>query len=180
MSGGRSDGDGKPGSGTEGGFDAITENPQFAGADSSYFIREGIPFIGGGGVQLVGPNSELPALRSSKDEGQSNFINPGLTLLGVGTDLDLLPELRLTFNFNHLWFNNPEVLEILRQQPTVHKDIGWDLSSALTYRPFDTQNVVLRLSGALLLPGQGFKDLYTSEPNNEVYYSVLTNIILKY
>ena len=173
-------GDDKPYGKTESGFDAIQENPQIAGADTSYWIRQSIPLIGGGGVNLSSRDGVLPSLRSSGDEGQSNFVNPGLTLFGVGTDLDLLPELRLSFNFNHLWFNNPEVLEVLRQQPTVHKDIGWDLSSALTYRPFDTQNVVLRLSGAMLLPGQGFKDLYTSEPNNQVYYSVLTNIILKY
>lgn len=173
-------GDHDPYGKTESGFDAIQENPQIAGADTSYWIRQSIPLIGGGGVALSNRNGVLPSLRSSGDEGQSNFINPGLTLLGVGTDLDILPELRLTFNFNHLWFNNPEVLEVLRQQPTVHKDIGWDLSSAITYRPFDTQNVIFRLSGAMLVPGAGFKDLYDSEPSNRIYYSVLTNLILKY
>ena len=30
------------------GFDAIFENPQFAGADTSYWIRQAIPFVGGG------------------------------------------------------------------------------------------------------------------------------------
>ena len=30
-------------------------------------------------------------LRSSKDEGQSNFNNPGTVLLGVGADFDVLP-----------------------------------------------------------------------------------------
>ena len=173
-------GDKNPYGKSETGFDAIQENPQIAGADTSYWIRQSIPLIGGGGVNLSGRNGVLPDLRSSGDEGQSNFVNPGLTLLGIGTDLDLLPELRLSFNFNHLWFNNTEVLEILRQQPGIHNDIGWDLSSALTYRPFDTQNVVLRLSGAMLLPGQGFKDLYDSEPSSRFYYSVLSNIVLKY
>ena len=37
------------------GFDAILENPQFAGADTSYWIRQAVPLIGGGGVALVGP-----------------------------------------------------------------------------------------------------------------------------
>jgi len=173
-------GDKDPYGKTEGGFDAIQENPQIAGADTSYWISQGIPLIGGGGVALTSRNGVLPSLRSSGDEGQSNFINPGLRLIGVGADLDILPELRATFNFNHLWFNDTAVLEVLRQQPTVRKDIGWDLSSALTYRPFDTQNVVFRLSGAVLLPGQGFKDLYTSEPNNRFFYSILTNLVLKY
>ncbi|MDB5363844.1 MAG: uncharacterized protein JWO51_5141 [Rhodospirillales bacterium] len=173
-------GDHDPYGKTETGFDAIQENPQIAGADTSYWIRQAIPLIGGGGVNLSSRNGVLPSLRSSGDEGQSNFINPGLTLFGVGTDLDILPELRVSFNANHLWFNDTTVLNVLRQQPGVHDDIGWDLSSAVTYRPFDTQNVVLRLSGAMLVPGQGFKDLYISEPTTRVYYSVLTNIILKY
>jgi hypothetical protein len=173
-------GDGNPGSHTEGGFDAITENPQFAGADSSYWIREGIPFIGGGGVALTGPNGVLPDLRSSKDEGQSNFINPGVLLLGVGTDVDVLPELRVSTNFNHLWFNNTEVLELLRQQGNIRNDIGWDLSTTANYRPFDTQNVILRASGAVLIPGDGFKDLFSSADADKVYYSVVLSAILAY
>jgi hypothetical protein len=175
-----SSGDDKPGSGTETGFDAITENPQFAGADSSYWIREGIPFIGGGGVALSGPNSVIPALRGSKDEGQSNFINPGVLLLGVGADLDVLPELRVSLNANHLSFNNTKILEILRQQAPVRNDIGWDLSATANWRPFDTQNVIFRASGAVLVPGDGFKDLLASQASDKLYYSVVLNLILAY
>jgi hypothetical protein len=173
-------GDSKPFGKTETGFDAINENPQFAGADTSYWIRQSIPFIGGGGVGLVGRDGLLPDLRSSKDEGQSNFINPGLTLLGAGVDTDLLPELRVSFNANHLSFNNTAVLALLREQTPIHRNIGWDLSSAATWRPFDTQNIVLRASAAFLLPGQGFRDLFASQSQNQVYYSVLLNAILTY
>jgi hypothetical protein len=173
-------GDSNPQGRTETGFDAISENPQFAGADTSYWIRQAIPFIGGGGVDLVGRNGVLPDLRSSKDEGQSNFINPGVTLLGIGSDFDVLPELRVSFNANHLSFNNTAILQMLRQQEAIHRDIGWDLSGATTWRPFDTQNVVLRASSAFLLPGQGFKDLFASESKDQVYYSVLLNVILTY
>jgi len=55
------------------GFDAVFENPLFAGSDTNYFIRQGIPFIGGGFVALTDRNSVLPALRQSKTNGQSNF-----------------------------------------------------------------------------------------------------------
>jgi hypothetical protein len=165
---------------TETGFDAINENPQFAGADTSYWIREGIPLIGGGGVDLVGTNGVLPDLRSSKDEGQSNFINPGVLLLGAGADADILPELRFSVNFNHLSFNQPAILELLRAQYPIHHDIGWDLSGAATWRPFDTQNMVLRASSAVLLPGQGFDDLFSSSVPHQVYFSVLLNAILSY
>ena len=173
-------GDNHPRSKTESGFDAISENPQFAGADTSYWIRQGIPFIGGGGVDLVGRNGLLPDLRSSKDEGQSNFINPGLTLVGIGADADVLPELRVSLNANHLSFNNTSILELLREQSPIHRTIGWDLSGAVTYRPFDTQNLVLRTSAAFLAPGQGFKDLFASQSKDQVYYSVLLDAILSY
>ncbi|NBS92880.1 MAG: SH3 domain-containing protein [Betaproteobacteria bacterium] len=85
-------GDKNPYDGRATGFDAIFENPQFAGADTSYFIRQGIPLIGGGGVALSGRNGLLVSLRSSKDQGQSNFVNPGLLLLGMGADFDVKPE----------------------------------------------------------------------------------------
>ena len=173
-------GDRDPYGKTETGFDAIEENPQFAGADTSYWIRQAIPLIGGGGVALSGRNALLPALRSSEDEGQSNFINPGLVLIGAGFDLDILPELRFAGNFNHLNFQNTAVLEALREQSPIHNEIGWDLSGALTWRPFDTQNVVVRVSGAVLLPGRGFDDLYASEPANHYYYSTLFNTVLRY
>ncbi len=173
-------GDDHPRGRTETGFDAISENPQFAGADTSYWIRQNIPFIGGGAVDLVGRNGLLPDLRSSKDEGQSNFINPGLTLVGIGLDADVLPELRISFNANHLSFNNTAILELLREQSPIHRTIGWDLSGAVTYRPFDTQNLVLRASTGFLAPGQGFKDLFASQSRDQVYYSVLLDGILSY
>jgi len=165
---------------TETGFDAISENPQFAGADTSYWIREAIPLVGGGGIDLVGANGLLPDLRSSKDEGQSNFINPGLLLAGVGADADVLPELRLSLNFNHLSLNDTQILELLREQAPIHHTIGWDVSGAATWRPFDTQNVVLRASSAVLLPGHGFADLFAAAPPRQPFYAVLLNMILSY
>ena len=42
----------------------------------------------------------LPNLRSSKEEGQSNFVNPGILLWNVGVDADLTPKLRAVTNLN--------------------------------------------------------------------------------
>jgi hypothetical protein len=170
-------GDAHPGNKSETGFDSILENPQFAGADTSYWIRQGIPFIGGGGINLVNPDGLLPDLRSSKDEGQSN---PGLTFLGIGADFDVLPELRFSLNANHLSFNTTKILEILREQSPIHRNIGWDLSGAGTARPFDTQNIIFRLSAAFLVPGRGFQDLFAAQSKDQIYYSVLLNTILAY
>jgi len=158
------------------GFDAIFENPQFAGADTSYWIRQGVPLIGGGRVALSQRNGILNSLRSSKEHGQSNFTNPGILLLGGGVDMDILPELRLSFNANYLAFADTEVLEVARAQSNVDEEIGMDLSAAIIWRPFMSQNVVVRASYAQLLGGDGFQDLYGDEDP----YSVLFNVILTF
>jgi hypothetical protein len=158
------------------GFDAVFENPQFAGADASWWIRQSSPLIGGGRVALSGRNGVLASLRSSKEEGQSNFVNPGIWLIGAGIDLDLLPELRLSANWNWLRFDTTEVLEVARNQADIDEEIGHDLSLSLTWRPFMSQNIVLRASYAELLPGPGFKALYPDE--NARYF--LFNLLLAY
>lgn len=159
------------------GFDAVFENPLFAGADTSYWIRQSVPLVGGGRVALSGRNGLLNSLRSSKEQGQSNFVNPGLHLVGAGVDLDLTPELRLSFNANGLWFDATEVLEVARQQPDIGRHIGTDVSAALIWRPFMTQNVVMRLSYAALLPGSGYRSL---NPDQGRPHSLLANLILTY
>ncbi len=174
-------GDGNPFDNVQRGFDAIQENPIFAGADTSYWIRQTVPFIGGArAVSINGRNGILNTLRSSKEQGQSNFVNPGTILLGVGADFDITPAVRLSANANHLWFHRTDVLQALRQQGTIRNDIGWDLSAALIWRPTMIQNVVFRLSGAVLQPGTGFDDLFTNEPQDDRYYSILLNTILTF
>ncbi|HRQ66707.1 MAG TPA: hypothetical protein PKZ76_17885 [Xanthomonadaceae bacterium] len=158
------------------GFDAIFENPIFAGADTSYWIRQNVPLVGGGGVTLAGRNSMLNSLRSSKELGQSNFDNPGLRLIGIGADFDLAAEHRVSLNLNQLWFDRTEVLEAARNQASIGKSIGTDASVAWIWRPFMSQNIVLRLSGAALFPGGGFKDLFPDKK----HYSVLGNFIFTY
>ena len=158
-------------------FDAIFDNPNFAGAETSYWSRQSVPLIFGGGVSLSGRNSLLNSLRTSKDQGQSNFVNPGIGLVGVGADFDLLPQLRLLANASWLTFVDTEPLERLRQQAGIHRPIGFDLSAGIIYRPLFIENVVFQVSTAFLLPGKGFEALY---PADGVYYSSLANIILTY
>jgi hypothetical protein len=174
-------GDKNPYNNVEAGFDAIFENPIFAGADTSYWIRQTIPFAGGGrAIAINGRNGILNTLRSSKEQGQSNFNNPGTMLLGAGADLDLTPTTRLTFNANHLWFANTATLQALRVEGSIPKGIGFDLSAAAVWRPKANQNIVFRLSGAVLQPGDGFRDLFASRPRDSRFYSVLFNAILTY
>lgn len=181
LSGLYASGDGDPYDGTEGGFDAIFENPIFAGADTSYWIRQTIPFAGGGRVIGVnGRNGILNSLRSSKEQGQSNFNNPGTILVGAGVDFDITPTFRLSLNANHLWFEDTSSLQALRNEGSIPSSIGYDLSAAAIWRPRAIQNVVFRLSGAMLAANDGFEDLFAQESRSGLYYSVLLNAILTY
>ena len=181
LSGLYATGDGDPYNNTEGGFDAIFENPIFGGADTSYWIRQTIPFAGGGrAIAINGRNGILNSLRSSKEEGQSNFNNPGTVFIGAGVDFDLTPEFRVSTNFNHLWFADTSSLQVLRSEGSIPKDIGFDLSVATIWRPKATQNIVGRLSAAVLLPGKGFKDLFDNKQKNDAYVSILANVIVSF
>ena len=168
-------GDHDPHNGVATGFDAIFENPLIAGADTSFWIRQGIA-LQGGSVNLTQPNGVLADLRSSKDAGQSNFENPGIILTGLGADADLMPQLRLSGNFNHLWFDSTETLALARDVQFRSNSIGWDLSTALIYRPFFTQNIIVRVSGAMLVPDDAYRTLYP----DKYQYSVLGNLIVTY
>jgi hypothetical protein len=145
------------------GFDAVFENPQFAGADTSYFVRQPVPLIGGGRVALSTRNGVLINLRSSKEEGQSNFTNPGVILAGVGVDMDVMPTLRVSLNANSVWFEDPAVLQVLRNQGPIDEHIGYDVSASVIYRPMMSQNVVVRASYATLIPGDGFDALFMDD-----------------
>ncbi|WP_375545917.1 hypothetical protein [Tsuneonella litorea] len=181
LSGLWASGDHDPYDNREGGFDAVFENPVFAGADTSYWIRQAIPFAGGSRAVLVnGRNGILNSLRSSKEEGQSNFNNPGTMLVGLGADFDVLPTLRVSANANHLWFEDTITLQVLRNEGSIPREIGWDLSASAIWRPWANQNAVARLSAAALVPGAGFRDLFGNSNGNRNYYSVLANVVLSY
>ena len=177
-------GDGNPQGGHATGFDSIFENPLFAGSDASYFIRQSLPYIGGGIVGLNQPNGVLADVRSSKLEGQSNFINSGLILAGIGTDTDILPELRMSTNVNYLRAAYTQPLEFLRHQAHISNNLGYDLSVAFTYRPLDTQNIIFRVSGAALIPANGLKAIYQTNPGlfsgPNFLYAAMINMILTY
>ena len=172
-------GDADPYDGKAGGYDAVLENPQFAGADTSYWIRQAVPLIGGGGVALSMRNGVLPSLRTSREFGQSNFTNPGLHLFGVGADFDVLPGLRVISNLNYLEFDNLSSLAVLRNQRLSSTRIGLDASVGVQYRPFFTQNVVINASVGALFPAHGLREIYGSA-FDDTQYSALLNILLTF
>jgi hypothetical protein len=158
------------------GFDAIFDNPAFAGGGFSFWNRMGIR-LAGSAVTLVNRGSLLPDLTSSKEEGQPNFVNPGLHLASAGLDLELTPRLRASVTLNHLRFDSTEVLKLVLFQSEIDREIGWDLSVGARWRPYLNQNVVLVGGLAGFLPGQGFEDIYE---DGDPLYAAFANLILTY
>lgn len=155
-------GSANPRSGTARGFDSIEDFPEFAGGMFSLWNRESIR-LSGTGITLAPANSILPDLRSSKDEGQANFVNPGIFLANVGTNFDLTPKLRTFINLNYLQFMRTEPLEMLLFEHNIHRSIGYDYSIGFRYRPPLTENIVFTFGASGLTPGQGFRDIYGAQ-----------------
>jgi hypothetical protein len=157
-------GDGDPQNRHATGFDSIMDRPNFAGGDFSYWQRQAIGLFG---VNLVNRQSLVPDLRSSKFQGQANFVNPGLLLGNVGFDADLTPKLRWINNASLLWFDKTAVLERYTFDGALDREIGADLSTGIEYRPLLSNNVIVTAGLMGLIPGRGFKQLY-SRLNGEV------------
>lgn len=141
------------------GFDAIDELPSFAGGIFSFWNREGIPLTNTA-IQLVSPGSLIPSLRSNKEEGQANFVNPGIFIANAGTDIDITPKLKGFINFNYLRFMRTEPLQEITFQAPIRHSIGEDYGIGLVYRPPLTDNIILTFGASGLTPGQGFRDIY--------------------
>lgn len=143
------------------GFDAIFDDPNFVGGQFSFWNRNGIRLTQTG-VGLVQPNSILPSLRSSKIEGQANFVNPGIMIYNAGVDVEVTQRIKAVFNVNYLRFHRTESLEYVLFQPHIRHEIGWDLSLGVAYRPLLINNMTLTFGAATLKPGRGFRDIYTT------------------
>ncbi len=158
-------GDSNPTDSRATGFDAIFDDPNFAGGQFSFWNRNGIRLTQTG-VGLVQANSLLPSLRSSKTQGQANFVNPGIFIYNAGIDLELTQRIKTVFNVNYLRFHRTEPLEYVLFQNRIRHDIGFDYSVGVAYRPFLINNVTVTFGAATLQTGRGFRDIYTDRSRN--------------
>ncbi len=157
-------GDGNVNGGTATGFDSINDNPNFTGGPFSYYARQGFN-LGGSAVNLKNDRSLLPDLRSSKSEGQANFVNPGVFIYGVGAEFDLTPKVRSFLNANYIQFAETGALKSILQTAQVDQEVGYDLSLGFQYRPFLTDNIIVSAGFGVLIPGRGFRDIYKTNPD---------------
>ena len=158
------------------GFDAIFDDPNFVGGQFSYWNRQGIRLVSTN-IGLVQGNSLLPSLRSSKSEGQANFVNPGIMIYNAGADAEITQTVKAVFNANYLRFHRTEPLEYILFQPGVHHEIGYDLSLGVVYRPWLINNITFTFGGNMLVPGKGFRDIYRDPTRNCPIPSFCTGFI---
>lgn len=144
------------------GFDSILDGPIFAGGPFSFWNRQVIPLQN---VNLTQRLSLVPDLRSSKIQGQANFVNPGLLLPTIGADFELTPKFKLFTNGNLIWFDKTSVLQQFLYQGNIDRFIGADLSIGGIYRPLVHENLSFIGGVSMLIPGQGFLDIYNNFDN---------------
>jgi hypothetical protein len=155
-------GDAKPRDGVARGFDSILDNVNFAGAGFSFFNRQGIPLTQTG-IFINNRFSLLNDFRSSKIQGQPEFVNPGLFLVNAGFDAEITPKLKAIVNVNYLWFVYTQPLQVVLHQPGVRHEIGGDYSVGFIYRPMLNQNIIISGGLAYFVPGAGFRDAQVTE-----------------
>lgn len=152
-------GDGNATDGQANGFDTIVDNPNFTGGPFSFWTRQGFN-LGGTLVNLKTPSSLVPDLRTSKTDGQANFVNPGVYIFGLGAEFDLTPKLRSFLNANYILFAETDPIKTALLTDQVANEVGWDLSLGFQYRPLLTDNIIFSAGFGVLIPGQGYKDIY--------------------
>jgi len=155
-------GDGNPRDHVARGFDSITEAQTFAGGIFSFFNREQIPLTGTK-VPLTAPESFLPDLRASKEEGQSNFVNPGVFIFNAGADFEITPKLRGVLNASYLRFHHTEVLRQVLFQSPISESLGFDYGFGVVYRPPLSENIVITGGVAALTPGTGLQQIFSGK-----------------
>lgn len=164
-------GDGNPRDGRATGFDTIVDDPSFAGGIFSFWDREELR-LPGTGIALTPGDSLLPSMRTSKTEGQANFVNPGIFLVNAGANFDLTPKLKSFLNVNYLRFERTAPIALLLFESPIHNTIGLDTSLGFQYRPPLSENISITGGAAALFPGQGFRDIFSGTTQFSIFANV--------
>jgi hypothetical protein len=164
-------GDGNPRDGRATGFDTIVDDPSFAGGIFSFWDREELR-LPGTGIALTPGDSLLPSMRTSKSEGQANFVNPGLFLVNAGANFDLTPKLKSFLNVNYLRFERTAPIALLLFESPIHNTIGLDTSLGFQYRPPLSENISITGGASALFPGQGFRDIFSGTTQFSLFANV--------
>jgi hypothetical protein len=173
-------------------FDTILDRPFFVGGPFSYYVHQGFN-LAGTSVNFKQRDSLVIDFRSSKTEGQSNFVNPGAAIIGYGADADVTPKLKAFLNVNYIWTVTTEPTRQVLFTNHASNEIGLDASLGIQWRPLLTDNVILTAGIGFLVPGAGFKDIYRANTRpvsgfpqesvgtvNDFLYSGIVTLTLTY
>ena len=158
------------------GFDSVLDAPVFAGGPFSLWNRQGLRLTQTG-TGLVSPISLLPDLRTNKDEGQQNFVNPGIFILQGAVDAELTPKLRAFTTVSALRFHHTAPLEALLFQSPIRKTIGIDVGGGAQYRPPLSENFVIAAGASMLRLGPGLRGIYAPR---RYFVSLFANLRLQF
>jgi hypothetical protein len=164
-------GDGNPRDNTAGGFDSVFDNVAFGGGQFSYLFGEKIQL---GNTTLLRGNSVYPSLRGAN--ATSQFVNPGAIAINPGIDLLLTPKTLFEANVNYVRFDDTSSLEAALGRRVGH-EVGWEVNSGVTYRPFLNEQVIVFAGGGLFFPGQAIKDTFGTE---KTVYKALVRLLLTF
>jgi hypothetical protein len=142
------------------GFDAIQDNPNFAGGPFQFWTQQQT-VVGGRVGFLKNKFSLLPDLRD-KFDNRANFVNPGLWLWNFGADLRVTPKLKVVTNLSYLRFAQAGLLRQIALDPGISGGIGTDLSVGAKFRPFENENLFIVTGAAVLFPQGGYARLIGS------------------
>jgi hypothetical protein len=141
------------------GFDTIFDRPFFFGGPFSFYVHQGFN-LAGTSVNFKQRDSLVPDFRTSKSEGQSNFVNPGAAIIGYGLDADVTPKLKAFMNVNYVWTVDTAVTKQVLFTNHASNDLGLDCSLGFQWRPLLIENIIVSAGVGFFVPGQGYKDIY--------------------
>ena len=156
---GYASGDSNPKGDTATGFDTVFDRPFFIGGPFSFFSHQGFN-LAGTAVNFKQRDSLVIDFRTSKSEGQANFVNPGTLIFGYGFDADILPKLKSFINVNYIRTVTTETTELVLFTNHASNDFALDCSIGFEYRPLLTNNIIITAGSGFLIPRWGYKDIY--------------------
>jgi hypothetical protein len=158
------------------GFDSIFDNPNFLGGGFDLWTQQSIALLNTK-VALKGNQTLLPDLRTSKEEGQANFVNPGLIAYNLGAECEVTPTVTLIGNVSYLTFDSTNVLqEVEHDNRIASDDLSIDYSLGVRWRPLLSNNIIVTAGGLFLTPLAGFKEIYQSD----TLYDAFVRLTLTY
>ncbi len=141
------------------GFDTVFDRPFFIGGPFSFFSHQGFN-LAGTAVNFKQRDSLVVDFRTSKSEGQSNFVNPGVFIVGYGLDADITPKLRGFMNVNYVRTVDTATTELVLFTNHASNDFALDCSAGFQWRPLLTENIIVTAGAGFLIPRWGYKDIY--------------------